>query len=54
MTFPLVVSLWWPQYRAARVIYLAKWTKNTQWIQEKELLDTKLSFLGEELPYSYW
>ena len=45
-TLPLLLAQIWPQYRVGRILWLYK-KGNQKWIKEKELLERKLSSLGE-------
>jgi hypothetical protein len=45
-TLPLLLAQIWPQYRVGRILWLYK-KSNDKWIKEKELLEKKLSSLGE-------
>ena len=45
-TLPLLLAQIWPQYRVGRILWLYK-KGNDKWIKEKELLERKLSCIGE-------
>ena len=47
-TLPLLLAQIWPQYRVGRILWLYK-KGDDKWIKEKELIERKLSSLGEFL-----
>ena len=47
-TLPLLLAQIWPQYRVGRILWLYK-KGDDKWIKEKELIERKLSSIGEFL-----
>ena len=47
MTFPLLILQVYPQYRALRVLYHAKWRKTNGWQRMKDEWEMQISHLGE-------
>ena len=47
MTLPLLLLQLYPQWRALRVLYHAKWRKTKEWQKMKEAWEMEISHLGE-------
>ena len=47
-TLPLLVLQFYPQWRALRVLYCAKWKKQKGWQRMKEEWETGISHLGKQ------
>ena len=45
-TIPLVILQFYPQWRAIRIIYYAKWKRDPGWVRMKEQFDTDIGTLG--------
>ena len=46
VTFPLLILQFYPQYRALRVLYHAKWRKTNGWQRMKDAWELEISHLG--------
>ena len=46
-TFPLLLLLFWPQYRALRILYLGLWAKSKLWREEKFTINKDVSSVGK-------
>ena len=46
-TLPLLIDQVYPQWRALRVLYYAKWQKDNKWQRMKEEWETRISQIGE-------
>ena len=46
-TLPLLICQVYPQWRALRVLYYAKWQKDIKWQRMKEEWETGISHIGE-------
>ena len=46
-TLPFLILQCYPQYRALRVIYHAKWRKTSRWQKMKDAFEMEVSHLGE-------
>ena len=46
-TLPLLICQVYPQWRALRVLYYAKWKRDIQWQRMKEEWETGISHIGE-------
>ena len=46
-TLPLLICQVYPQWRALRVLYYAKWKKDSKWQRMKEEWETGISHIGE-------
>ena len=45
-TLPFLLCQFYPQWRALRVIYYAKWARNPEWAKMKEEWETDIGTLG--------
>ena len=48
LTFPLVILQFYPQYRALRVLFHAKWKRKSRWQGMKDEWEMGISHLGED------
>ena len=48
-TLPLLICQVYPQWRALRVLYYAKWKRDTRWQRMKEEWETDISFIGKNI-----
>ena len=51
ITFPILLLQLYPQYRALKVLYYAKWKKSNEWQQMKDAWEMNVSHLGEDRIY---
>ena len=51
LTLPFLILQCYPQYRAMRVLYHAKWRKTYGWQSMKDVLEMEISHLGEDALY---
>ena len=47
ITFPLVILLFYPQYKMIQVLYLGLWKKDGDWPKQKALIEKNVSGIGE-------
>ena len=45
--WPLLLLMLWPQYRAARIIFLGMIMKDKRWKKEKDIFQKNLSSIGK-------
>ena len=47
LTFPLVLLLFYPQYKMIQVLYLGLWKKDGDWQKQKAVIEKNVSGIGE-------
>ena len=47
LTFPLVILLFYPQYKMIQVLYLGLWKKDGDWQKQKAVIEKNVSGIGE-------
>ena len=46
-TLPLLIGQVYPQWRAFRILYYAKWKKDSRWWKMREEWETSISHIGK-------
>ena len=49
LTFPFLILQFYPQYRALRVLFHAKWKRTSDWQRMKDEWEMGISHLGEDI-----